>query len=562
MHNQATEKFVARIFLFALPLATIFILIDQVSDPVNVTKFFSVGLLAFGCAGLLVANGLISKSSTARAFVISILIFLIVLLIPLFFSGAPFTQSLYGGYGRNTGVITYFALVCLALTPLLIGKRSSFQQLLWGLQIAGGINVIYSAWVLAFGDPLKWNNNYGTILGFFGNPDFISAFLGMFVTAVLSAIVVNESDWRLRVIGLAAVALALFEIYKSHAQQGFVVTAIGIGFIGFNLIRSNANRRGLTTAYVIFVGLIGVVAVLGSLNHGPLSLFHKQSIIFREWYWHAAITMGLAHPLTGVGLDNYGDWYRRSRSLEATTSQFGPDKITDAAHSVVLDMFASGGFPLLISYLVILAVAIRSMVRVLQRSKSYDAVFVGIAGVWIAYQAQSLISLNQIGLAAWGWVFSGALVAYEVSTRSDEDGSQPSKKSQSSKMNRTISPLTPFLLGAAIGLVIVLPPFLSNTEWKSALNTRDISKVERTLEKNYFAPPNTYKYYYTLSIYDSNGFFDKAHDLNLKALAFNPDSFTLWKALYLRENSSPAEKAQALKNLHRLDPNNPTVDGK
>ena len=566
MHNQATEKFVARTLMFVLPFATIFLLINQVTDPVNVTKFFSVGLLASGLVGLLLIHQFKARGFTEPLFPISILVFSFAMLIPLFFSGAPFSQSLYGAYGRNTGFLTYLAMGSLAMVPILIGKQSSFQQLLWGLQIAGAINIIYCAWAMAFGDPIPWNNNYGTILGLFGNPDFISAFLGMFVTSVLSAVVAKEFAWHLRVIGLLWVAVALFEIYRSHAQQGFIVSAVGITFICFNLIRSHAMARRFMPIYVGLMMLAGVAAVLGSLNFGPFSFLHKQSVIFRGWYWRAAISMGLDHPFSGVGLDGYGDWYRQSRSIEAATSPFGPDKVSDAAHNVVLDMFASGGFPLLLAYLVILGVALRSIVLVLRRNKSYDAIFVGIAGVWITYQAQSLISINQIGIAAWGWVFTGALVAYEYSTRSNQSESNVSamvsKKSQTSVNAQVVSPPLIFILSAAIGLVVILPPLLSNMKWKSALETRNISNVEPTLVESYFAPPNTYKYLYTLSVYDSNGFLDKAHDLNMRALTFNSNSFALWKTLYLRENSSSAEKAQALKNLHRLDPFNPNVAGK
>ena len=566
MHNQATEKFVARTFMFALPFATIFLLTTQVTDPVNVTKFFSVGLLASGCVGLLLAHRINNQGFTERIFPFSILVFLSSLLISLFFSGAPLTQSLYGVYGRNTGVITYFAMAFLALTTMLIRKRSSFQQVLWGLQITGAVNVCYCAWAIVFGDPIPWKNYYGAILGLFGNPDFISAFLGMFVIAILSAIVAENLAWPLRILGLFSIALAFFEIFESQAQQGFVVSAIGIGFICFNLIRSYTESRLLTSLYVALMTLFGALAVLGSLNHGPLSLLHKQSVIFRGWYWRAAISMGLDHPLTGIGLDGYGDWYRQSRSIEAATSQYGADKVADASHSVVLDMFASGGFPLLIAYLFILGVAIRSVALILRRSKRYDPIFVGLAGVWIAYQAQSLISINQIGLATWGWVFTGALVAYENSTRVDIDPSiesQDSKKlSNSSTKNREFFLLPTFIISAAIGILIVLPPFFSDTYWKEALETRSNKNLELSLIESYFTPPNTFKYLYTMRVYDSNGFFDKAHDLNMRALAFNPNSFALWKALYLRENSSTTEKAQALKNLHRLDPFNPNVVGK
>jgi hypothetical protein len=57
--------------------------------------------------------------------------------------------------------------------------------------------------------------------------------------------------------------------------------------------------------------------------------------------------MGMDHPLNGIGMDAYGDWYRRARSEQAATVMPGPKTITNAAHNVVIDIFAYGGLPTL-----------------------------------------------------------------------------------------------------------------------------------------------------------------------------------------------------------------------
>jgi hypothetical protein len=54
-------------------------------------------------------------------------------------------------------------------------------------------------------------------------------------------------------------------------------------------------------------------------------------------------------------------------------------------------------------------------------------------------------------------------------------------------------------------------------------------------------------------------------DLALKyakiGVEFNPDHFDSWKMLYFISKSSPEDKALALENMKRLDPNNPNVLG-
>jgi hypothetical protein len=74
-------------------------------------------------------------------------------------------------------------------------------------------------------------------------------------------------------------------------------------------------------------------------------------------------------------------------------------------------------------------------------------------------------------------------------------------------------------------------------------------------------PPNSNKYASAVELLENS----KLNDLALKyakiAVEFNPDHFDSWKILYLISKSSPEDKALALENMKRLDPNNPNVLG-
>jgi O-antigen ligase len=327
------------------------------------------------------------------------------------------SQNLYGSFGRNTGFVTYLVLLLISISALTLTERSSFQRIIWGLQIAGAINVLYCLWVISFGDFIGWNNPYGNILGLFGNPNFIAAFLGMFITTILALVAAPTTSWTIRVIGLAVSTVAFYEIIDSHAIQGIVVTGGGIAIVGFFAVRSYLKSKVITGVYALSVVALGILAIMGALQKGPLTFIYKTSVSLRGAYWNAGITMGMENPVNGIGMDAYGDWYRRARSEQAATVFPGPKTITNAAHNVVLDIFAYGGFPLLIAYIGMLALAAIAIIKVARRMQGYDAVFIAMATAWICYQTQSLISINQVGLALWGWVLTGALIAYERATR-------------------------------------------------------------------------------------------------------------------------------------------------
>jgi hypothetical protein len=135
---------------------------------------------------------------------------------------------------------------------------------------------------------------------------------------------------------------------------------------------------------------------------------------------------------------------------------------------VPFDVFAFGGWPLFIVYLAILSLSVIAIVRVTSRTKKYDAIFVTLTTAWACYQLQSIISINQIGLAVWGWLFGGALIAYEIATRTaTAEIPNPSQQAVprvrvKKKQSETIFSSTLIAgVGAVLGLLIACPPISS-----------------------------------------------------------------------------------------------------
>jgi hypothetical protein len=485
-------------------------------------------------------------------------------------SDGPLTQNLYGVYGRNTAVITYLLLIMVILAVVVLRRESNFNYLIWGLLGAGLANVAYCGWAIAFGDFIPWNNPYGNILGTFGNPNFIGAFLGIFAAALIAYIFKPGTSIVIRVISVLIFFITIYEIINSNAIQGRVVVAAGLGIVGFYLVRSKFESAIAQIGYVVVVAIGGVFALLGALQIGPLTKYiYKTSVSLRGEYWQAGWNMGSERPLTGVGFDTYGDWYRRLRDTQALVLP-GPNTVTNAAHNVPFDVFAFGGWPLFITYLAILSLSVIAIIRVTVRAKKYDAIFVTLTTAWACYQLQSIISINQIGLAVWGWLFGGALIAYEIATRpkKDSENSEPAKgkgtpgRSVKSKQNETIFSSTLLAgIGAVVGLLIAAPPYSADAKWRTALASQNAQKVEEALVPGYLNPQNSYKYLNAVQLLESSKLFDLAYKYAQIGVDFNPNNFDSWKVLYLITKSTPEDKARALENMRRLDPNNPNVLG-
>jgi hypothetical protein len=534
-----------------------------VTDPVNVTKLLALGGVAGAAIAISVSFGAKDLWKSYKLAILLLALFLLTVLNSVFQSEAPSSQLLYGAYGRNTGLITYILLIFLFISAMSLSQKDSFLKISYGILIAGAVNVIYSLWVILFGDFIGWSNPYGNILGTFGNPNFVGSFLGIFAS-VLFAYIVKPNVKLINRAALTVVLLATFiEIRSSNAIQGIVVAGGGISLVGFYFLRSKFKSNIIPAIYSAAVFIIGIFALLGALQKGPLtSLIYKNSVTLRGEYWQAAWNMGQKFPFSGVGMDTYGDWYRQLRDDQALINP-GPNTTTNAAHNVILDQFAYGGWPMLLAYLAVFPLVILAIFRVSLRTREFDFAFIALAVAWICYQVQSVISINQIGLAIWGWILGGSLIAYEKVTRPSQDSeikqSTPNGRRVKSKQSAGISPLMTGTLGAVVGLLIAVPPFSSDSNWNSALKSGDLNKIENSLQTSYLNPQNSNRYILLFQLLEANKLYDLSYKYAKIATEFNPQSFDAWQMLYYSQKSTPAEKAKAKDNLLKLDPLNPNI---
>jgi hypothetical protein len=560
MLSNASEKALAKVLAIGSGFTAIFLVSDSVTDPVNVTKLVSLGVAACVSLGIVIASGL--RDSIKSSWTLWILsgVFFFASAMSIFFSESPISQGIYGSYGRNNGFLAYVFLVILMLATTTLKRLTSLNWIVVALLIAGIINVVYSIWVIAFGDFIGWNNPYGNILGTFGNPNFVGAFLGIFVASYLAIGLGKNSPKWFKYSTFVVIPATAFAIYDSSAIQGRVVGVSGVGIVIFFLVRSRF-KPVFTWVYLVSAGVVGAFAAMGALQIGPLTSFiYKTSVSLRGQYWLAGWNTGETQPFTGVGMDGFGDWYRRARDARAIELP-GVNTVVNAAHNVPLDMFAFGGWPLFISYLLIFGLGGLSLVKAIARSHEYEPVLVAITAAWVGYQLQSIISINQIGLAVWGWVLTGAAVAYERITRIG-----PGKDISSTKIagrNHELGQQSKVVLTGAgfglVGLLLALPPLTADAKWRDSQVEQSVEALEGSMASSYFNPPNSMKYLANIQILEQSNLPDLAHRYALQAVSWNPESFDLWKALYLIRNSSNQEKEFALYNMKRLDPLNPDV---
>jgi hypothetical protein len=553
MLKKDSEIAIGKFLYLGVPAVTLLVTGFANYDPVNVPKMFLMSGIAFATFFLLLHSGVRSQWKENRYLISLWLIFISSGVFSLFVSQAPWTQNFYGTFGRSTGFLTYISLSLLLLTAASVRKSTTYDKLVLGLLFSGIANVFLCALELAGINIFGFNNIYGNILGTFGNPNFISSFLGMFIAIYLSYVFKPDAPQIARLAALPLLALAFYEIVDSKSIQGLFVTGIGTALVGFFVVRQHLKKTYLQISYLLTVSIAGLAAVLGALQIGPLTKYiYKTSISLRGEYWAAGLDMGNGHLLGGVGFDTYGDWYRRARSASAMILP-GATTVSNSAHNVNIELFASAGITLLTPYLLFNFYAGYLALRTVVKMKSYNGTYYALVTGWVCYQAQALISINQIGIAIWGWVLTGALIGHSKILRTREVVQSHSAKSQSNAKVQTASISIVSAIGMATGLALAFPAYYADVSWRTALKSSSAESVEASAKR---WPLDSYRLANAALLFEQNKFPNQAYEMGKLGIKYNPYYFDAWKVMLNISLSTPEEKKYATSKMHELDPRN------
>ena len=563
MISKSEKRILAWLVLVAGLGTGLFISPSISTDPVNIPKLSFLIPMGFSIIGLLLFNLKGLLASVNKVFLTLLSLFLLQITLVLLIVDSPFTQQFYGTNGRNTGYLAYASLIFLALGASIAASDNFVKNFSYSLIAFGTISAVYGILQTTGNDPVKWNNPYNSVITFLGNPNFASSALGMSAVVAFSLFLQSNKNRLLQLVLVVQITISILLTFRSNSQQGFLVFAAGSSIVLGIYIRSHRklSKKPIFYSYLGILSVFGILTILGMLNQGPFGpILYKLSVRQRGFYWNAAKEMMTSHPFFGVGLDSYGDWYLAKRSANAAFHT--PFTQSNSAHSIFFDLGATGGFPLFIINISLTILAAISIYKLFIRQTQFNWSFAAISGAWVAYEAQAVISINQLGLGVWGWALMGLIIGYEFSTRTtviNESKENPKSKFKkgfpSNKQNNNLSKVVGGLsLGAIIGLVFAVPIFQSDANFRKAVSGQDADVAIRAA----LASPEDLDR--TIRIADrllASGLNQQAEILVSHVLEENPRSITAWKIRYKLVEPGSAAFEEAKKQINNLDPKLP-----
>ena len=548
MENLKHSVLIRSILLIGVPLASVIMLPEFSMDPINVPKAFVLHLVGVFGLGLLISNAKLLWGTSSRPAFIVTAFFILFLFSAFLFSGAPKIQQMYGAGGRATGLISYLALVVLLMCAMLISNISNVKLLAIAILGVGGLNVFYGLIQASGGDPVKWSNPYSPVIGFLGNPNFSSSMIGLSCVAA-TALILQFKVSKLAIAALVGYELlALFVILKTQSIQGFVVFGLTTGMLVLiALYKSEKVKNIWVGIYAAFATVIGVTAVFGMVNIGPLSGYlYKISVRQRGYYWNAGIEMLKANPIFGVGLDSFGDWYWSVRSAPAALNSLNAN--ANSAHNVYLDIASNGGFPLLIAYLALNCLVLFRGIKHLKNSPKFDPYFSAIFVGWIGYQAQSFISINKLGLAVWGWLFGGLVLGYSFI---DSAHANKGKGLKRIVKKGSIQELAIPAIVSIVGISMVAPAFITDQTFNTAIKSRSGEQIMAATQK---FPKSNSRNFIAAQIYQNSQLNEQAISIAEDNVKTNPRDFNSWSMIAILSPVESEKAKNAVEQMKKLNP--------
>jgi O-antigen ligase len=382
-------------------------------DPFNAPKSWILSVTAFWLLGWVGFNWKkFSTDMTLRIAGMMSAVYSLTLLAAFFSTDNTFI-GFFGDYARRTGFLSYFSLTIFFLAGAYLFRLKQIAFFDRATLIVGFLIGIYGFLQHYSIDFIKWNNGYNSVLSSLGNPDFAAAAMAIFFVLNCGLVLNSRKKIWIRSFAGLNLLLLLVTIIFSQVRQGLLAGAFGAAIIALVWIhqRQKIVAYGLAGLSVV----VGIGAVMGMLNMGPLvKYFYKVSVTYRGDYWRAGWRMFTSHPFFGVGLDRYGANYRFYRDATQVARR-GPDVISNATHDVPLQLASTGGIFVLLAFLALTGFIGWRGIVALRRTSGVDQIVVAtIVGAWAAYEAQSIISIDNLGIAIWGWILGGAVVGISV----------------------------------------------------------------------------------------------------------------------------------------------------
>jgi O-antigen ligase len=541
----ASKDLMPRLIVYVAILNSLIVTPFWNKDGMIIPKLIIMFSFSMYLLPIIIANRqLIINSKILKITVISQLLLMVHSVLALILSSAPLEQQIFGRSGRGLGLITIYSLAVVFVATAVFMQPNFENKIVFGLVLSAFLSSIYSL-LQSYGiDLLKWDSKTNGVIGTLGNPNFQSAFASM---ALVPSLLYFWNNRKHRFLAIFMFMFFSFTIFRTQSTQG-IIAGFFSAFVAFAIFCWYRNRFAFWST-LISGSSVAIFALIGMLNMGPLSSYlYKVSIQSRGDFWRAAFNTANSHPIFGVGLDSFGDYFLKYRDITAADHSFA--EYTDNAHNFFLEQAATGGylFALINIFFVILVLLVFIKIQII--SNRFNPTLVSLFAPWVAFQMTTVISPGNLVNMYWNAVISGAVVGLYKSFDSSQVATSIGKAAKVKNNS-----LTPSILLIA-GFIFMLPVFNTDRMQLSAMKKGDANMV---MKATYSYPESTIRYSLIGRELLDSGLTKQSLEISRSGVKFNPNSAGLWALILVNPSATVEERLIAKEKILQLDPLNTEV---
>jgi len=433
---------------------------SRTQDPFNAPKFWVLLLGAAWLSGYSIhylQENRKNLSAVIKRSITLITIFISFSTISMIMSKNTFI-AFFGDNMRKNGYLTYFSLSIIFLATVFYIRSNNliklYKFMLLSALMVGGYGLLQ----MTGNDFINWSSSGMALFSTLGNSNFAGSLMAILATITLGGSYIYRTSVALSGISIIAFVILVITIFPTNARQGLLLLFFGISYLIIVIIYNFNRILGRVSILLSILGLL--ISILGMLQIGPLTkLLYKDSVSVRGFYWRAGIEMFQNNILFGVGLDNYGSFFKQYREV-GYSLKYGYSLTSTNAHNVFIQQFATGGIFVGLFYILISLFVFWCGIKSLRKFKGEERNTLAVFFIaWLAFQGQSVISIDNIGISIWGWVLAGIIVGLSVE-KSESYLPKDKLKVEKQLKNQEINLLQPITSIVFTVLTLILVVFL------------------------------------------------------------------------------------------------------
>ena len=340
--------------------------------------------------------------------VIGIIWFLVIAVIISAIRSPDLIGSLTGDSGRFTGLISLFCLITIAV----FHSQFNLEQIHKLVQIfVTGIFIISALGILQHFNVIELPGDSG-VTSTLGNLDFFGAFVG--TGFALFVYILPTVPRKRQILFSLFILVDLFAVYLAGPLQAFVdigIIAIAIAVFWY---RDYLPRYDLSLNNKTFFGTLGIIIWLEGIFLMPFIgtfipvLGNDIQVRIRGQFWLAATREFISSPITGVGPDQYGNFYEMYRTVLSV--QENPTLIANDAHAAPAQTLATLGILGTLGFILLLALLVRAFFILDERNRHNRYKYAAIGLYLFVYITNAAISPITLPHKYLFWALAGFII--------------------------------------------------------------------------------------------------------------------------------------------------------